>query len=64
MGILTLSHYFEKFLKLYTKHQDKRGEEVYEMLEKWHIERTGQRKCKDYDSFRSLKSQFYKATRT
>ena len=68
MGMVKISvtKYFEKFINLLKdpKHRDKSCEQLYEILEKWHEGRTGSRKCKDYASFRSLKSQWYKYNRT
>ena len=43
--------------------RNKSGEDIYNELEEWHIKICGESKCKDYASFRSLKSQYYKASR-
>lgn len=60
--IITHTKYFEKFIKMLMNpaNRDKKGEQIYDELELWHIGKTGYRKCKDYASFRSLKSQWYK----
>ena len=62
---MTQTKYFEKFIKMFmsSENRNKSGEQIYNELEEWHIKLCGSRKCKDYDSFRSLKSQYYKATR-
>lgn len=60
---MSLSKYFEYFFKLLVKNTDKSQEQLYNELEKWHFKRTGKNKCKNYDSFRNLKSQWYKANR-
>ncbi len=57
------SRYFKKYIKLMIANPKKSGEDIYNMLELWHIGLTGKKKCKDYASFRSLKSQWYKYNR-
>lgn len=65
MNTISVSNYFEKFLKILIdpKNRDKSQEQLYNELEIWHQKRTGQNKCKSYVSFRNLKSQWYKANR-
>lgn len=62
---ISVSNYFEKFLKMLIdpKNKEKTLEQLYIDLENWHQKKTGRNKCKDYASFRSLKSQFYKANK-
>ncbi len=62
---MKLYDYFLKFISLTAmpSNRHKTLEELYEELEQIHIEKTGKRKCKDYASFRSLKSQYYKMNR-
>ena len=45
------------------KNREKTQEQLYIDLEKWHNKRENVNKCKDYASFRSLKSQWYKANK-
>lgn len=63
--IMTLSQYFGKFIKMLIdpKNREKTQEQLYIDLEKWHNKRENVNKCKDYASFRSLKSQWYKANK-
>jgi hypothetical protein len=65
MGMVTIDKYFNRFIKMIQepKYKDKNGEQVYEDLEKWHEKKTGKRRCKDYNSFKSYKSQYYKMNR-
>ena len=60
--MVTNDKYFMRFAKMLhdPNNKNKKGEEIYELLEKWHEKTTGKRRCKDYASFRSWKSQYYK----
>jgi hypothetical protein len=61
---MTHEKYFNYFFKLLVKNNNKTQEQLFIELERWHFKQCGKSKCKDYDSFRSLKSQWYKANRT
>ena len=59
------NEYFNRYLKMIMaeKNRNKSGEQIYQDLEAWHVAKTGKTKCKTYESFRSLKSQWYKANK-
>ena len=63
---ITVNQYFTKFWELLKdqKNRDKSQEQLYNELEAWHYKKTGQNKCKTYQSFRVMKTMWYKSNRT
>lgn len=62
---ITINQYFTKFWDMLKdpKNRDKSQEQLYNELEAWHFRKLGVNKCKTYESFRSLKSQWYRSNR-
>lgn len=60
---MSQTEYFNQFIKMLVKNQDKSQEELFVSLEKWHLKKVGKNKYKDYDTFRVMKSTWYKNSR-
>ena len=62
---ISVNQYFNKFIAMLcdVRNRDKTQEQLYTELEAWHFKKTGVNKCKTYESFRVMKSMYYKANR-
>lgn len=62
---MTLSQYFNKFIKMLIdpKNREKTQEQLYIDLERWHNKETGKNKYKNFETFRVMKSTWYRNTR-
>lgn len=62
---MTQSQYFNKFIKILidSNNRDKTQEELFNEIEKWHFKQTGKNKYSNYETFRVMKSTWYRNSR-